>query len=192
MVSASVRYLFYQQMEEKIKTLTLRFPARENPDMEMALFDWPIVLQYDIKAKYRLISRKFSGMKFFHPSVRLTNRKPRALYPFDQPMKSLCSRSFVVSVLFARFHFKVIRKSLYRCVPSHPPFGPIHFHSRYIPFHSIRCLFTEIPFLSIPFTVYFIPIFSILFTVYFQLNFIPFHFIVHCLLSPFPFRSLFS
>ena len=192
MVSASVRYLFYQQMEEKIKTLTLRFPARENPDMEMALFDWPIVLQYDIKAKYRLISRKFSGMKFFHPSVRLINPKPRALYPFDQPMKSLYSRSFVVSVLFARFHFKVIRKSLYRCVPSHPPFGPIHFHSRYIPFHSIRCLFTEIPFLSIPFTVYFIPIFSILFTVYFQLNFIPFHFIVHCLLSPFPFRSLFS
>ena len=97
MVSASVRYLFYQQMDEKIKTLTLRFPARQNPDMEMALFDWPIVLQYDIKAKYRLISRKFSGMKFFHPSVRLTNQKPRALYPFDQPIKSLYFRSFVVS-----------------------------------------------------------------------------------------------
>ena len=38
--------------------------------MEEALFDWPIVLQYDVKAKYPLISRKFSGMKFFHPSVR--------------------------------------------------------------------------------------------------------------------------
>ena len=179
-------------MDEKIKTLTLRFPAKENPDMEMALFDWPIVLQYDVKAKYQLISRKFWGMKFFHPSVRLTKQKPRSLYPFDQPMKSLYSRSFVVCVLFARFHFKVIRKSLYRCIPSHPPFGPIHFHSRYIPFHSIHCLCTVIPFLSIPFTVYFIPIFSILFTVYFQLNFIPFHFIIPCLLSPFPFRSLLS
>ena len=29
-----------------------------------------IVLQYDVKAKYRLISRKFSGMKFFHPGIR--------------------------------------------------------------------------------------------------------------------------
>ena len=55
-------------MDEKIKTWPLRFPAKENK----------IVLQYDVKAKYRLISRKFSGMKFFHPSVRLTNQKPRA------------------------------------------------------------------------------------------------------------------
>ena len=59
-------------------------------------------------------SRKFSGIKFFHPSLRLTNQKPRAfvsgqwinlaLFPFD---------SFVVCVFLARFHFKVIRKSLY-------------------------------------------------------------------------------
>ena len=35
------------------------------------------------------------------------------LYPFDTPIKSLYFRSFVVSVLLARFHFKVIRKSLY-------------------------------------------------------------------------------
>ena len=46
--------------------------------MEKASFDWPIVLQYDVKAKYRLISRKFSGMKVFHPSVRLTNQNARA------------------------------------------------------------------------------------------------------------------
>ena len=36
------------------------------------------VLQYDVNAKYRLISRKFSGMKFFHLSVRLTNQTPSA------------------------------------------------------------------------------------------------------------------
>ena len=65
-------------MDEKIKTWTLRFPAKENPNMEKALFDWPIMLQYDVKMKYRLISRKVSsGMKFLHPSVRLTNQKPR-------------------------------------------------------------------------------------------------------------------
>ena len=56
-------------MDEKIKTWTLRFPAKENPNIEKALFDWPIVLQYDVKGKYRLTSRKFSGMKFFYPSI---------------------------------------------------------------------------------------------------------------------------
>ena len=112
MVSVRVRYLFYQPMDEKIKSWTLRFPAKENPNMEKALFDWPIVLQYDVKAKYRLISTKFLGMKFFHPSVRLTNQKPSALYPFDKPIKSLYFRTFVVSVSFARFHFSVIRKSV--------------------------------------------------------------------------------
>ena len=69
-------------MDEKIKTWTLRFPAKENPNMEKALFDWPIVLQYDVKAKYRLISRQFSGMKIFHPRVRLINQKPRAFVSF--------------------------------------------------------------------------------------------------------------
>ena len=78
MVLVSVRYLFYQPMDEKIKTWPLRFAATENLNMEKALFDWPIVLQYDVKAKCRLISRKFSDMKFFHPSVCLTNQKPRA------------------------------------------------------------------------------------------------------------------
>ena len=67
MVSVSVRSLFHQPMDEKIKTWTLRFPAKENPNMEKALFDWPIVLQYDVKA-----------MKFFYASIRLTNQKPRA------------------------------------------------------------------------------------------------------------------
>ena len=65
-------------MDEKIKTWTLRFPAKENPNMEKALLDWPLVLQDDVKAKYWMISRKFSGIKFFHTSVRVTNQKPRA------------------------------------------------------------------------------------------------------------------
>ena len=65
MVLVSVRYLFYQPMDEKIKTWTLRFPAKENPNMVKSLFDWPIVLQYDVKAKYRLISRKFFGLEVF-------------------------------------------------------------------------------------------------------------------------------
>jgi len=81
MISLSVRYLLYQPMGKKIKTRTHRFPAKENPNKGEALCDWPIALQYDVKAKYRMISRKFSGMKFFDPSVRLTNQKPRTFVP---------------------------------------------------------------------------------------------------------------
>ena len=36
-------------MDEKIKTSTLRFPAKENPNMEKASFDWSIVWQYDVQ-----------------------------------------------------------------------------------------------------------------------------------------------
>ena len=63
----TVRYFFYQPVDENIKTWTLCFPNKEN-----ALFDWPIVLQYDVKAKYRLI------FFLFHPRVRLINQKPSA------------------------------------------------------------------------------------------------------------------
>ena len=49
----------------KVKTWPLRFPAKESPNMEKALFNWLNLLQYYIEAKYQLISRKFLGMKFF-------------------------------------------------------------------------------------------------------------------------------
>ena len=52
MVLLSVRYLFYQPMDKKIKTWTLRFRAKENPNMEKTLFNWPIVLLYDVRVKY--------------------------------------------------------------------------------------------------------------------------------------------
>ena len=75
MVSVSVRYLFYQTMDEKNKTWTLRFPAKENPNMEKALFDWPIVLQYDVRA----ISRKFFGHEVFPAERSLNQPKTRCL-----------------------------------------------------------------------------------------------------------------
>ena len=54
MNSVNVRYLFYQPMDEKIKTWTPRFPAKEHTNMEKALFDWPIVLQYDVKIEIHM------------------------------------------------------------------------------------------------------------------------------------------
>ena len=82
MVLVNVCYLFYQPVDEKIKTWTLRFLAKENPNMEKALFDWPIVLKYDVKAKSRLISRKFLGKKFFHP--RVANNQPKATHVYTR------------------------------------------------------------------------------------------------------------
>ena len=61
-------------MDEKIKT------AKENSNMEKALFDWQIVFQYNVKAKYRLICRKFSGMKFFHPKRSLNQPKATRVF----------------------------------------------------------------------------------------------------------------
>ena len=91
MVLVSVCYLFYQPIDEKIKTWTLHFPAKENPNMEKALFNWPIVLQYDVKAKYGLINfYKVPGHEIFSPKCSLKPTKShRRLYPFDKPIKSL-------------------------------------------------------------------------------------------------------
>ena len=55
---------------------TLCFPTKENPNVEKALLDWPIVLQYNVKAKNRFISRKFFRHEIFS-AERLLNQ-PKA------------------------------------------------------------------------------------------------------------------
>ena len=79
-------------MDGKIKPWPPCYPAKENPNMEKALFDWPIVLQYDVKAKYRLswFLESSRAWSVFYPSVRLleTLRYPdigvrvRVVYPY--------------------------------------------------------------------------------------------------------------
>ena len=101
MVSVSVRYLFYQPMDEKIKTWTLRFPAKENPNMEKALFDWPIVLQYDVKAKCRLISRKFFGHEVFSAEISLNHPKAKrvCIRSINQSARSISVRFLLLFCL---------------------------------------------------------------------------------------------
>ena len=110
MISVSVRNCFISQWMKWSKHGLFVSPPKENPNMEKALFDWPVVLQYDVKANYRLISRQFSGMTFFHPSVHLTNQKPRTFVSGRQTNQIALYPFVCCSVLFARFHFKVIRK----------------------------------------------------------------------------------
>ena len=129
MLSVSIRYLFYQPMDENIRPWPLRFSAQENPNMEKALFDWPIVLQYNVKAKYRLISRKFFGHKVFSPerslnqpkatrvcirSINQSNRciSVRLLFPF-------CSRVFISTSYenrSKRFHVKEVSAQIFQSV----------------------------------------------------------------------------
>ena len=54
------------------------------------------------------------SISLFLESSRAWSFSLERLDPFDKPIKSLYFRSFVLSVFFARFHFKVIWKSLYR------------------------------------------------------------------------------
>ena len=67
-------------------------------------FDWAIMLQNNVKAKYRFIPWKFFGDEVFQRSV--------CSICIHLTIKALYFRSFVVSVLFAPFHFKIIRKLL--------------------------------------------------------------------------------
>ena len=64
---------------------------RKPPNLEKALFD-----------------------QFFHRYVRLTNQSHARLHPLDKSIKSLHFRLFIVSDLFASFHFKVTRKLHYK------------------------------------------------------------------------------
>jgi len=122
-------------MDEKIKTWTLRFPAKENLNIEEALFDWPIVLQYDVKAKYRLISRNFSGMKFFSPECSLNQPKVTrvCIRSINQSNRSIsgrllflfCSRVFISrsyenrSIMISRLLTKLLAFQDRRTYSSH-------------------------------------------------------------------------
>ena len=76
MVSVSVRYyLFCQPINVKIKTWSLRFPAKENPNTEKI---GQLCCSMTSKRSIDWFLESTSGVKCFHSSVRLTNQKPRA------------------------------------------------------------------------------------------------------------------
>ena len=57
---------FLSQWMKRTKHGLFVFPPMKTlNNLERALFNWLILLQYDVEAYYQLISRKFSGMKFF-------------------------------------------------------------------------------------------------------------------------------
>ena len=84
--------------------------------MERALFDWPIVLQYDVKARCRFISRKFFGHEVFSAVrslnttsifIRSTNQSNRSI--FVRLLFLFCSRIFISK----SYENRSIRKAMY-------------------------------------------------------------------------------
>ena len=103
----SVRYLFYQPIDAKIKIWPLCFPAKKNPLIwrRHCLIGQSCSSMISKRSIGWFVER-FRACSFFTRRFALPTDLP---YPFDKPIKSLYFRSFVVSVMFARFHFKVIR-----------------------------------------------------------------------------------
>ena len=83
----------------KDQNMAFSFSRQKKTNMEKALAigqsccSW---LQYDVKAKYRLISRKFSGMKFFLPECSI--KQPKATWvcirSINQSNRSISVRLF--------------------------------------------------------------------------------------------------
>ena len=60
-------------------------------NMEKELFNWPIMLQFNVKAKYRFISRKFFRHEVFSADALFNQPKATPVCIFDKPIKSFYS-----------------------------------------------------------------------------------------------------
>ena len=74
-VSVSVRYLFYQRSKHGLFV----FPNACGEDIVRLANRISVRRQSEVSIDFRKVLR---GMKFFHPSIRLTNQKPRAFVSF--------------------------------------------------------------------------------------------------------------
>ena len=64
----------------KDQNMASSFSRQENPNIEKALFNWPIVFQYDVKVKYRLISSYSErSLKATRVCIRSTNQSNRSI-----------------------------------------------------------------------------------------------------------------
>ena len=102
----------------------LRFPAKENPNMKNALFDWPMVLQHDVKTKYRLISRELSGMAIHGGGFTFLPRGFTRL-PYAQNIVKVLFRDKQNVLL--KLQKKVDRSEAYTLIQPHPSFANTEF-----------------------------------------------------------------
>ena len=113
---------FISQWMKKDQNMAFSFSRQRNPNMEKALFDWPIVLQYDVKE----ISRKFFGHEVCLPARSLSQPKPRCVCIrfIHQSNRSIsvrllflfCSRVFISRSYENRSNSNARKKTFYPSV----------------------------------------------------------------------------
>ena len=111
----------------KDQNMNPSFSAKENPNMEKALFDRPIVLQYGVKSKYRLISRKFFGHEVFSAEPPLNQSKATrvCICSINQSSRSIsvrllflfCSRVFISRSFDNRSIYRNLYSGWRNCFP---------------------------------------------------------------------------
>ena len=92
-------------MDEKIKTETLHFPTKENPNTGEGIVQLANHIAVRMTSKWSIndnFLESSSGMKFFQLGICLTNQKPRCLYPCDKPINSRLSLIIRVNVVLNR------------------------------------------------------------------------------------------
>ena len=105
---------FISQWMKRSKHGLFVFPPKKTLILkEKALFNWPIVLQYDVRAKYRFISRtnQPKATRVCIRSINQSNRSISVRLLFLFSSRAFISRSYEIALLL--FYAENITKSLY-------------------------------------------------------------------------------
>ena len=106
-VSVSVLYLFYQPMDEKIKTWTLRFPVKENPYKERSHGSiGQSRCSMTSKRSIDWFLETSPARSFFSRAFALSTKTNTCLYSFDKSIKWHDFRSFFWFCFVRAFSFQ--------------------------------------------------------------------------------------
>ena len=144
MVSVSVRYyLFCQPINVKIKTWSLRFPAKENPNMEKI---GQLCCSMTSKRSIDWFLESTSGVKCFHSSVRLTNQKPRAFVSVRWTNQIALSALFPLVCCFCfvrafsfQGHTKIEVQAHFSMIQAWTTYPGVKASKCFLPFLSLFC-----------------------------------------------------
>ena len=100
-VSVSVRYLFYHPIDERSKHGLFVFPPKKTLIWRRRCSIGQSCCSMMSKRSIGWFLEGFSSMKFFHPSVRLNNQKPRTFVTVRQT-NQIAPLPFVCCFCFAR------------------------------------------------------------------------------------------
>ena len=97
-----------QWMKRSKRGLFIFLQKKTLLNMRKALFDWSIVLQHDVNAKYGLISRTFLGLKVFSPEC--SSNQPKATRVCVHLINQ-SNRSISIYLFLFRLSFFISRSS---------------------------------------------------------------------------------